>query len=184
MIQGSVLGPLLCAACTNDVIRCFNYGRPILYTDDLKVIFPIDPSDFPKSFSLIMNDLNAFSAWSEFNGLWFNFAKCAVLRFGAENSNFVYNVNNHVLPSSESVQDLGVTRNTKLTFEEYCVNIIHHANCTCPHILHTFASRNSSFMVKVLIAYVKPILEYASQVWSTVNLINRIELVQQYTVCC
>ena len=36
-------------------------------------------------------------------------------------------------------------------------------------------------MVKVLIAYVRPILEYASQVWSpsNVNLINRVELVQR-----
>ena len=60
-----------------------------------------------------MNDLNALFAWSEFNSLWFNFAKCAVLHFGAKNPNFVYNVNNNVLPSSESVQDLGVTRNTQ-----------------------------------------------------------------------
>ena len=62
VIQGSVLGPLLYAAYTNDIIRCFSYGRPILYADDLKVIFPIDPSDFPKSFSLIMNDINALYA--------------------------------------------------------------------------------------------------------------------------
>ena len=112
MIQGSMLGPLLYAAYTDDIIRCFSYSRPILYADDLKVIFPIDPSNFTKSFSLIMNDLHALSAWSEFNGLQFNFAKYAVLHFGAKNPNFVYNVNNHVLPFSESVQDLGITRNT------------------------------------------------------------------------
>ena len=88
-------------------------------------------------------------AWSEFNGLRFNFAKCAVLHFGAKNLNFVCNVNNNVLPSSESVQDLGVTRNTKFTYEEHCVNIIRRANCTCSHILRTFTSRNLSFYGKV-----------------------------------
>ena len=82
----------------------------------LKLFFPIDLTDFPKSFSLIINDLKALFAWSEFNGLWFNFAKFAVLHFSAKNLNFVYNVNNHVLPSSESVEDLGVTRNTNLTY--------------------------------------------------------------------
>ena len=55
-------------------------------------------------------------------------------------------------------QDLGVTHNTKLTYEEHCVNIIYRANCTCSLILRTFASRNSSFMVKVFLAYVWPIL--------------------------
>ena len=48
----------------------------------------------------------------------------------------------HVLPSSESVQELVVMRNTKLTKEEHCVNIIRRANCTCSLILRTFASRN------------------------------------------
>ena len=170
--MGSVFGPLLYAAYTDDIIRYFSYdiiryfsySRPILYADDLKVIFPIDPSDFPKSFSLIMNDFNTLSAWSEFNGLRFNFVKCAVLHFGAKNPNFVYDVNNYVLPSSESVQDLSVTRNTKLTYKEHCVNIIRRANCTCSHILCTFASWNSSFMVKIFIAYVRPLLKYASLV--------------------
>ena len=128
-----------------------------------------------------MDDLNVLFAWFEFNGLGLTLIKCAILHFGAKNPNFVCNVNYYVLPSSESVQDLGITRNTKLTYEKHCVNIIRRANCTCSHILCTFASRNSSLMVKVFIAYVRPILEYASQVRSpsTVNFINRVERVQR-----
>ena len=59
VIQGSVLEPLLYAAYINNIIRCFSYGRPILYANDPKVIFPIDSSNFPNSFSLIINDFNA-----------------------------------------------------------------------------------------------------------------------------
>ena len=148
----------------------------------LKLFFPIDPSDFPKSFSLIMNDLNALSAWSEYNNPRFNFAKCVVLHFLLKILNlFIMQITIYVLPSSESVQNLGVIHITKLTYKEHCVNINHRANFTCSHILCTFASRNSSFMVKVFIAYVRSIFEYASQVWSpsTVNLINRFERVQR-----
>ena len=116
MIQGFVLGPLLYTANSNDIIRCFSYGRPILYANDFKVIFPIVPPNFHKYFSFITNDLNALTAWSEFNGLRLNFAKCAALHFDAKNPNFVYNINNQVLPSSEPVQDLGVTCNTKLIY--------------------------------------------------------------------
>ena len=61
MIQGSVLGPILYAVYTNDIVRCFTYGKPILYADDLKVIFSIDLSDIRKSYSLIMHDRNNLS---------------------------------------------------------------------------------------------------------------------------
>ena len=82
-----------------------------------------------------------------------------------DNTNNVYKVNNHVLPPSESVQSLGVTRNTKLTYAEHCVNIIRRTNGTYSHILRTFASRNSSFMIRVFITYGWPILKYASYVY-------------------
>ena len=62
VIQRSVLGPFFCAVYTNDIVKCFSLWLPILYADDLKVIVPIDLFDFSKSFSVIMNDLNALSA--------------------------------------------------------------------------------------------------------------------------
>ena len=45
MIQGSVVGPILYAAYTNNIVRYFTYNKPIPYADDLKVIFSIDLSD-------------------------------------------------------------------------------------------------------------------------------------------
>ena len=86
-----------------------------------------------------------------------------------------------VLLSSESVQDLDVACDTKLTYEEHCVNIIRRANFSCSHFLRTYASRNSSFMAKVFMAYIWPIIENTFQVWSlsTVNLMNRVEHVQR-----
>ena len=52
---------MLYAAYTNDIVRCFTYGKPILYADDLKVIFPIDLSDIGKSYSANMHNLNNLS---------------------------------------------------------------------------------------------------------------------------
>ena len=58
-------------------------------------------------------------------------------------------------------------------------NIIRRANSVCAFILRNFASRNASFMYRIFIAYIRPVLEYASQLWSpsTVDFINRIERV-------
>ena len=152
VIQGSVLGPILYAAYTNDIVRCFTYGKPILYADDLKVIFPIDLSDIRKSYSLIMHDLNNLSSWSKATGLLFNFNKCIVLHYGNNNPNFEYALCDHVLSSADSANDLGIIRATNLIYDEHCTNIIRRANSMCAFILRNFASRNASFMSRIFVA--------------------------------
>ena len=64
------------------------------------------------------------------------------------------------------------------TYDEHYTHIIRLANSMCAVILHNFASRNASFF-RIVVAYMRPLLEYASQLWSpsTVNIINRIERV-------
>ena len=110
----------------------------------------------------------------------FNFNKCIVLHYGNNNPNFEYALCDHVLSSSDSANDLAVIRATNLRYDEHCSNIIRRANFMCAFILRNFASRNASFMSRIFVAYTRPLLEYASQLWfpSTVNFINRIERVQ------
>jgi hypothetical protein len=181
VIQGSVLGPILYCAYTNDIIQCFTYGKAILYADDLKVVFPIDRLKPNESYTLIINDLKKLSAWSMDTGLKFNFKKCTVLHYGYNNPNFAYTLDNYTLPVSDSASDLGILRTSNLSYDTHCSNIIRKANSTCAYILRTFATRNSTFLTRVFVAYVRPILEYACQVWSpcTVDTINRIEHVQR-----
>ena len=162
MIQGSVLGPILCAAYTNDIVRCFTYGKPILYTDDLKVIFPIDLSEICKPYSFIKHDLNNFSSWSKATGLFFNFNKCIVLHYGNYNHNFKYTLCDHVLSSADSANDLGVIRATNLLYNEHCTNIIRRANFMCAFILRNSAVHKALFMSRIFVAYIRPLLEYAS----------------------
>ena len=58
VIQGSILGPILYAVYTNYIVRCFSYGKPVLYAYDLKGVFPINLSSINNSYKLIMRDLN------------------------------------------------------------------------------------------------------------------------------
>ena len=131
VIQGSILGPILYTAYTNDIVRCFSYGKPILYADDLKVIFPINLSDITQSYHSIMHDLNNLSLWSKATGLSFNFNKYVVLHYGNKNPNFVHNIGGHVLQSVDSANDLGVLRSANFNYNDHCINVISRANRTC-----------------------------------------------------
>ena len=72
VIQGSILGPILYAAYTNNTVKSFKYGTPILYADDLKVVFPINRSDVRQSYDLIMHDLNLILHMNEHCKMLFN----------------------------------------------------------------------------------------------------------------
>ena len=39
VIQGAPLGPILFSVYINDIVDCFHYFKPVLYADDLKVVF-------------------------------------------------------------------------------------------------------------------------------------------------
>ena len=103
------------------------------------------------------------------------------MHYGNKNPNFVYNIGGHVLQSADSVNDLGVLRSANFNYNDHCINVISRANRTCAYILRVFVTRSVPFMSLMFVAYVRPMLEYACQLWSpnTVELINRLERVQR-----
>ena len=77
--QVASLGPILFSAYINDIVDCFHYGKPVLYADDLKVVFPINSLHPNNSYALIKRDLHNLCLWASINGLQFNYNKCALL---------------------------------------------------------------------------------------------------------
>ena len=68
-----------------------------------------------------------------------------------------------------------------LAFSVHCSKIASKASQTIGLIRRAFASKNRTFMVKMFISRVRPILEYNCELWSPHNLqdIDRIESVQR-----
>ena len=130
---------------------------------------------------LIIINTNNNNTTTTNNGLQLNFAKCAVLHYGLNNPNFVYALDNHQIRSVNSTIDLGVLRTNDFTYKTHCNNIVRKANRTCAFILPSFTSRNHLFMTLLFVAYIRPLLEYTSQVWSSINidLINRVESIRR-----
>ena len=78
-------------------------------------------------------------------------------------------------------EDLGVSIDQSLSFENHINKICAKANQRSALIFKWFTSREPALLVRAFITYVRPLLEYASCVWSPFQLhfIDKIESVQR-----
>ena len=88
------------------------------------------------------------------------------------------------------VKDLGVFVDQLLKFEEHINHVVTRANRVANLIHKCFVSKDPTTLVKAFTTYVRPIIEYASCIWSphAVGLTKKIESVQRrFTkrlLCC
>ena len=82
---------------------------------------------------------------------------------------------------ARNVTDLGVEINYNLKYDTHINNIIGKAYAWVGVFFKGFASRNLHLLRRAFITYVRPVLEYASNVWSPYLLkhINAIEKVEK-----
>lgn len=97
------------------------------------------------------------------------------------NSVFNYKIGDYELEWSTNPKDLGVTMDTGLNYKTHIANIVHTAHTRANLILKCFVTRDPAVLVKAFMAYVRPILEYCSPVWSPhlIGLIKSVEAVQR-----
>ena len=91
--------------------------------------------------------------------------KCSILSIS--NSKLVrschYLIGNHPLPQVTTCSDLGVIINTHLSFSHHILSTAKKASRQSALILRCFLSRNLKL---AFCTYVRPIVEYASPIWS------------------
>jgi len=78
------------------------------------------------------------------------------------------------------MKDLGVIMDNQLKFDVHVNNIVLRAHKIANLIHKCFVSKDQPTLMKAYLVYVRPVLEYASCVWSpqSVGLIKKIESVQ------
>ena len=86
------------------------------------------------------------------------------------------------MPSVTCIRDLGVLIDSKLTFKQHIAGIVTKAYTRCNLIFRSFHSHNVDSLLRAYCVYVRPLLEYASEVWSPryVTYIDKLERVQRY----
>ena len=180
VIQGSVLGPLLFLLYVNDVSHIFSSGvRCKLYADDLKLFSVFKTSD---EYGSLQNDLDTLKQWSDTWQLQVSVSKCAFMNIGPlRPAALQFNIGSDVVQQVDSYKDLGVTIDSSLKYKEHISNITAKARQKTGLLFKCFVTRNVQVLTKAFTVYVRPMLEYASSVWSPcyVGLVEKLEAVQR-----
>ena len=174
ILQGSVLGPLLFLVFINDLCDLIPpEAHPTFFADDLKLFSdetPILSGFLPNhvSSTLLQNALDILLYWSNLWQLPISLPKCSVLSISNSKSPKprIYSLGNTNLPQVRSCSDLGVIIDDKLTFSNHILSTTKKAYTQSAMMSRCFLSKNPHLLTRAFTSYVRPILEYASPVWS------------------
>ena len=163
--QGSVLGPLLFILFINDIVDNLHTSTSVkLFADDNKLYSSFSNTE-P---SILQNQLDIIEQWSSLWQLSISYSKCSIMTIGSHKITSPFSHGTNTIPQVETINDLGVLINSKLTFKHHIHQIVNKANQrkSLRAILRCFLTRNPSYLKRAFITYTRPLLEYASSVWS------------------
>lgn len=178
--QGSHLGPALFNVFINDISLSVQHAKFIMFADDLKLYLPIISLN---DTYLLQSDLQRIGQWCSDNEMSLNSDKCYVMRFyrSKEIIDFDYSVNGKILAGKETIRDLGVLLDSKLSFAPHIEQITSESLKMLGFIKRCTYDFKNTHAIKVLYySLVRSKLEYCSTVWSPQYdiHIDRIEKVQ------
>ena len=177
--QGSVLGPILFNLYINDItdsLNCFTSSK--IFADDLKIYTEFNTNTQPIH---LQTHLDLILEWSLTWQLKISQSKCNILFIGHHKIRPSFSISSSEITVSEYVTDLGVTIDPKLNFNSHIGGMVSKAKQRCALIHRCFLSRCSSNLIRAYKTYVRPLVEYAPQVWSphTKSLLSLVEGVQR-----
>jgi len=179
VIQGSCLGPILFVLYINDIVQMFDECCTCkLYADDLKLYMRISSPDCTSMFQKCLDKL---VIWSKQWQLQIAYKKCSILQIGNATNELVFYLDSDILANVNVAKDLGILVDSRLKFECHINKIVARASARANLIHKCFLSKDTANMTRAFTVYVRPLLEYASCVWSPYSIkdVKRIESVQR-----
>jgi hypothetical protein len=178
--QGTVLGPLLFLAYINDMPTTTSSSIR-LFADDALVYRNINSNE---DAAKLQEDLNLLQSWEKKWQMEFNLDKCEVLRLTQKRKNTIesdYSIHGQTLKTVSEAKYLGVTLDSKLTFNTHIDNICKKANRTRAFVHRNTKNCPRGIKIAAYNTLVRPQLEYCSTVWSphTACNINKIQAIQR-----
>lgn len=163
--QGSILGPLLFLIFINDIGNNLS-SKILLFADDVKLYRTVTSLEDCISLQI---DLDRIAEWCEANVLYLNIDKCRFISFSNKTHKiqYVYKLNTINLNKTESIKDLGVTFDSKLTSKAHIQTIVSKAYRNLGFVMRITKDFSNVNCIKYLYsALVRNGLEFACQIWS------------------
>ena len=180
--QGTVLGPLLFLVYINDLPSCVQ-SKIRLFADDAYLYRVIGS---PIDSEILQSDLDELQKWEKQWSMEFHPDKCKVLRVTNKTkpSKGDYTIHNHPLELVDEAKYLGVIIQKRLKWNAHVAMTCKKATQSRIFLQRNLRGCSRSVKDKAYKTYVKPILSYASTVWSPVGdgnqgLRNQLEMVQR-----
>ena len=177
--QGSVLGPLLFLIYINDISENLQ-GSARLFADDTSLSY--SSRNLPNLQIIINDDLRHLHEWACRWLISFNPSKTEVLLIS--NTLIDYDMqlvmDNSVLNFVETHKHLGVTLSSNNKWSKHVELIIKSASKQVSYLRKVKYQFSKEILCKLYCIYIRPLLEYASEVWDgcTQTDANRLEQVQ------
>jgi hypothetical protein len=159
ILQGSCIGPVLFLIFINDLLDSLSHTgvKIAAYADDIKL--------YHSNPELIQESLDLVSAWCSLWQLSLSPTKCCSISLGSGPSHIFSILDSHI-PNVATIVDLGVTIDSSLNFSAHIQKMVKKAKQTSWVTLKCFTSGNRSNLLKAYTTYVRPKLEYCTQIWS------------------
>ena len=165
--QGSVLGPILFLIYINDMnFSCPELKTLFLFADDAKCFAQI------KSISdcdNLQKSLDSISQWSNTWQLSLAAEKCQMISFTTNKVvplKYCYAINSVPLLRVNDIVDLGVRFSNDFSFSLHIKDTCNKARRKASIILNCFKSKNKDMLFRAFKTFVRPTLEYCSNLWS------------------
>lgn len=185
--QGSILGPLLFLIYINDIVNSCNDPHFILYADDTSLL--ASHKDMNVLIETLNENLAKITKWFKCNKLSLNVSKtqCILFKRGGmqyDMDNISLQIDMNPLEFYESVQFLGVTLNSKLSWND-------HINSVCLKVSRFIGIMNrlkyelpSYILFALYNAYILSYLSYCNSIWGNTysSHINTLILLQKKAI--
>lgn len=179
--QGSVLGPLLFLIYINSMVGKVENEGLYLFADDLKVF---QETAVEKESELLQQNIDRIYDWTQYSLLKLHPKKCKAMRITSGTKkvlNTHYSIADRQIDHVSKIDDLGITLNDRLSFEEHINKKVNKANSLAGMIRRSFVHLDGGMFKSLFVSIVRPHLEYGATLWNPIqkNLINMIENVQR-----
>ena len=161
--QGSVLAPSLFNVYINGLLNKINDIEDVVvlaFADDVKLI--------SHNHTKLQEALLVVDNWCKDFKLQLNVQKSIHLCFRPSKDQ-TYSINGQKIQTVERTKDLGIYLNNKLQWKDHTAQLKRKATSLCYVILRSFTRNHTIACLNAFKIYVRPLLEYNTEIWNTSN---------------